>query len=156
MKLKTNYLVIPLFVLAIAWLGSFLTSRGMVWYQTLTLPVWTPSGGVIGAAWTIIFILSALAALIFWHKSPHNKQFREIAWLFVLNGVLNVFWSFVFFDQRLIGASILEMLALELTVIALIAIIWRTSKLASALLAPYALWVAFATYLAYAVWQLNG
>jgi tryptophan-rich sensory protein len=47
------------------------------------------------------------------------------------------------------------MIILEATVIALIVLIWPKSRLSALLLAPYAGWVAFATYLAFVIWQYN-
>ncbi|MBU0626307.1 tryptophan-rich sensory protein [Patescibacteria group bacterium] len=44
-------------------------------YATLNLPARTPSGGVIGIIWTIIFVLFAISAIIFCVKSDHDKKF---------------------------------------------------------------------------------
>jgi len=68
---------------------------------------------------------------------------------------LNVFWSYLFFNQHQILASIIEMIILDTTVIVLILLLWPISKLASYLLMPYAVWVAFATYLTYQILLLN-
>ncbi|MDD5146563.1 MAG: tryptophan-rich sensory protein [Candidatus Pacebacteria bacterium] len=153
--MKINDIIIVLIVVAVALIGSWLTSGGMNWYNTLILPSITPPGFFIGAVWTIIFILSAISAIIFWNKSERNNRLKWVAALFIFNAFLNVFWSLLFFNQHLISASIIEMIILELTVLALLVLIWPVSKLASALLTPYAVWVVFATYLAYSIWLLN-
>ncbi len=64
MKLKPKYFLIPFFVVIVAWVGRWLTGRGMDWYKTIKLPAWTPSGSVIGMVWTAIFILAAISAVI--------------------------------------------------------------------------------------------
>ena len=153
--MKVNYFIIPLVTLIVAFIGSLLTSGGMDWYENLNLPEGTPTGSFIGAIWTVIFILATISALIFWNKSERNSRFRLIVTLFVINAFLNVFWSFLFFNQHLILASILEMIILELSVVALIVLILPISKLASFLLLPYAIWVIFATNLAYQILILN-
>lgn len=153
--MKLNYLIIPLITIAVALSGSFLTSGGMDWYKTLTLPKLAPAGSVIGTVWTIIFILSTISALIFYNKSPRHKNFNLIVAIFLINAVLNIVWSFLFFSQHWILASIIEMIILDLTVIILMILIWPISKWASLLLLPYALWVAFATSLAYQILVLN-
>lgn len=153
--MRLNYIVIPLVTLGVAWLGNWLTSGGMEWYKTIKLPAWTPPGSVIGFAWTIIFILSTISALIVWNKFSHDKRFAWIIGLFLINAGLNVFWSFLFFNQHLIGWAVIEAGLLGLSVIGLIILIGPISRLAAWLLVPYAAWVAFATYLTYIIWALN-
>ncbi len=153
--MKPNYIIIPLIAIFVAVIGSWLTSGGMDWYKTINLPAWTPPGSVVGAVWTTIFILSTISALLIWNKSPRNKRFWWIVAIFLINGGLNIFWSFLFFNQHLIGLSVFEAGLLDLSVIALIIFIWPVSRWASILLIPYVCWVAFATYLTYSVFVLN-
>jgi len=153
--MKINYIIIPLITVLVAVVGSWLTSGGMEWYGTINLPEWTPAGSVIGAVWTTIFILTTLSALIVWSRANRNRRFWWIIVIFLINAFLNVFWSFLFFSQHLIGPAIWEAGLLDASVIALIILIWPISRLASILLVPYAGWVAFATYLTYTVWLLN-
>ncbi len=154
--MKLNYLVIPLVTIAVAAGGSVLTSAGVSgWYKTIKLPAWTPPGSVIGMVWTVIFVLTAAAALLVWNSPGPRPRLGLIAGLFLLNAGLNVLWSFLFFRLHLLAASGWEAVALDLTVIALIIVCWPISRGASALLAPYAGWVAFASYLTFTVWRLN-
>jgi len=155
MKIKANYILIPLVVIGIAVAGSWLTDLGMDWYETLELPGYTPSGGLIGAVWTIIFILGVISALLFVNKSARDRHFRRVVWVLCFNGLLNVFWSYLFFVEHWFSMAILEMMLLNLTTIFLIFLMRKVSRLASGLLVPYFLWVSFATYLAYQIWQLN-
>lgn len=142
--------------LLVAVTGSLFTTPEIpTWYNSLDLPSWTPSGSIIGLVWTIIFILTACSAILIWQNAPRNRRFWRIVFLFILNGVLNVGWSYLFFNQHLIGASIVEMLVLNATTIALVILTWPINRLAATLLFPYVGWVTFATYLAYSVWQLN-
>lgn len=154
--MKLNYLVIPIITIIAAVLGGYFTALGMDgWYDALNRPGWTPGGSVIGAVWTIIYILTTVSALIAWNKFKRDKKFQWIVGLFIVNAVLNAFWSLVFFTWHQIGLAIVEMILLEATVIALIVLCRPRSRWASALLWPYAAWVLFATYLAYSVWILN-
>ena len=153
--MKLNYIVIPIVTLAVALLGSYITSNGMSWYETLTLPKIAPPGSLIGIVWTVIFILSTASALILYNSQNHNNLFWWIIGIFILNAVLNVLWSGLFFGLGQIFASIVEMIVLEISVVALIILIWPLSRISSVLLMPYAFWVAFATYLASQIWSLN-
>ncbi len=153
--MKSNYIIIPLITVIVASLGSFFTAQGMEWYKTIATPGWTPSGGVISAVWTTIFILSTISVLIFWNKGKGDKYFRLIISLFITNAFLNVFWSYLFFANSLIGFAVWEAGLLGLSVLILIVLNWRISKTASLLLAPYFLWVVFAAYLNCQIFLLN-
>ena len=154
-KLKINYIIIPLFVLVVAVLGNLTTAQGMNWYDKLKLPSITPPGFVIGIVWSIIFVLSTFSALIYWNRAYRNFRFVLVMVLFIINGILNFLWSYLFFNLHLVGAAVVEMVLLEATVIILIILIRFSSKTASVLLYPYAIWVIFATFLAYQILLLN-
>lgn len=157
MSLKPNYFIIPLVTIATAALGSFLTSSGMSWYDTqLIQPAITPPKIAFPIAWNIIFILTTISALIIFNSKKASKiRKRLIADLFIANAALNVLWSLLFFNLRLLTPALVEMVLLEMTLVALMMLIWRTSKLSSLLLLPYAIWVAFATYLTSQIVLLN-
>jgi benzodiazapine receptor len=156
MKFKSNYIVIPLTTVAVALLGSYFTSSGMFWYDTeLIMPSVTPPRWAFPVAWNTIFTLATISALIVWNKAKHDEDFKWIERFTIANIALNILWSFLFFYMNRVGLALLEMIVLELTIIPLIALTWRTSKFASLCLVPYALWVGFATYLTYLIWVIN-
>ncbi len=153
--MKLNYIIIPLVVLAVARTGGIFTSSGMEWYRTIVIPSWTPPGAVIGIVWTVLFVLAAASILLLWNTVDHTNRFWWIIGLFVLNAVLNVLWSFLFFNQHLIGIAIIEAFVLGCSVVALMILIYPITSIAAWMLAPYAGWVFFATYLTYSIWKLN-
>ena len=154
--IKINYFIIALLVFAVAAVGGWFTSQGLgEWYDSLIKPAWTPDGGMIGLVWTIIFILTAISAVIVYNWSINDWRWSLAIKLFVLNGLLNIFWSYLWFVQHALGWALIEMIILEVTVVAIMILIFPRSKLATLLLLPYAGWVAFATYLAFSIWQLN-
>lgn len=160
--MKLNYFVIPLITIIVASVGGAITDSGLNWYRTINLPSWTPTGSSIGLVWTIIFILTTISALIIFNPSKKlgaSKLYKRtknlIMLFFILNALLNVFWSYLFFGQHLIGFAIIDAILLEASVLALIVLIQPLSFFASFLLAPYAVWVIFATYLTFAVSILN-
>jgi tryptophan-rich sensory protein len=153
--MKLNHIIIPLITLATALCGSWITNGGMEWYRiTLKLPEIAPGGGFIGMVWTIIFIFAAISVILFWN-SGRGVNFKLIIALFIANALLNVLWSALFFGFGLIGWSIVEMIILNLSNLALIILLWQGNQASALLLVPYFLWVSFATYLAYAIWGLN-
>ena len=155
MNLKPNHVVIPLITVVTISVGSFITSAGMSWYKTLNLPVFTPPGSFIGTVWTVLFILATISALIVWNQAWRGRK-TMIAVAFILNILLNVGWSALFFGLHLIGPAIYEAAVLGVSVLVLMILVWPVSKLAAWLLMPYLAWVSFATYLTYSIWRLNG
>ena len=153
--MKTNFLVIIAIAVGASWLGGQITAGGLDWYQTLTLPDFRPSGSVFGTVWTVIYILTTISALIVYNRLFNIKYYHLTIFLFAINALLNVGWSFIFFGQQLIGPAVAVSAGLGLSVLALIIMIWRHSLTAAVLLLPYLFWVAFATYLNYTVWRLN-
>lgn len=147
-----GYFLIPLTTIITAVVGSIFTKSGMIWYEGINLPSWTPPGKIIGIVWTIIFILATASALIVWQK---QKKITLIVSLFLLNAFLNVTWSFLFFFHNLILSSAVEAVFLALSVLLLASIIWPISRTASYLLFPYLIWTSFAAFLTFVVWQLN-
>ena len=134
----------------------------MSWYQTIHLPPLTPPTFAFAPIWTIIFILVATAALISYNlpRRRADQCINSLHWslivaVFLMNAVLNVLWSYLFFGQHLLGGAVIAAGALFLTVGLLISLIWPLSRQAAIFLLPYAAWVLLATILVYQVWQLN-
>ena len=163
MKIRPNYFVIPLIVISVALLGNVITTMGMNWYNALELPSSTPQGWFIGMVWTIIFVLALIASLLFWNKkltlkfgsATVNRKSLAITILLIVNAALNVLWSGLFFGLHLIGWSIIEMIVLNLVNIALVVLFWKNYKTSAMLWLPYIIWVGFATYFAYIIFQWN-
>jgi len=169
MTLKPNYFVIPAVTVAVALLGSLFTSAGMPWYDTeIIRPALTPPNWAFPIAWTTIYILTAISALIcynkgrtltkFLHIFTRKEQNRNYSWtigLFILNAFLNLLWTYLFFTLHLIDIAFLEILLLETTILLLLFFTWRISRIASLLLIPYVAWVAFASFLSYLILVSN-
>ena len=127
----------------------------MPWYRTLTLPEFTPPGSVIGTVWTVLYILTAISALIVWNRPLPPLARRALAIALIANAVLNVSWSLIFFASHQMLLGFLEAGLLAISVAVLITMIHPFSKIAAWLLTPYLAWVCFATYLNFSIWQLN-
>ncbi|MEX0931182.1 MAG: TspO/MBR family protein [Candidatus Paceibacterota bacterium] len=156
-------LSIALVVGAVAYLGSSFTSAGFTpdsqtgisWYESLTLPEWTPDGSVIGIAWGIIYLLTGISAIIFYSRGVIGRRNYIVTGLFLINAVTNVLWSYFFFTEHAIGYAIFDMLLLLLSIYLLIHFIRKISIISAMLLYPYFLWVAFATILTVRIYMLN-
>lgn len=168
--MRANYIIIPLIVLAIAlaagWLSGGgagpMSAAGQEWYQALEKPLWAPDGGTVGFAWTLIYILTAGALLALWNLPLLNGETKEesgrFVWvliIFVINAMFNVSWSFFFFVLHWLSVAALDAILLAVSTWILIWLVCPFSRIAAALLVPYALWVSFAATLASYIWLLN-
>ena len=149
------YLIAAIIALAVAGLGAWATQLGP-WYYNLKKPTWQPPDWVFGPAWTLIFALIAVSAALAWEHSPDNLKRIWVVALFAINGLLNILWSVLFFTLKHPNWALLEVIFLWLSIVALIALVMPISTLASWLLVPYLVWVAFAAYLNLSIVRLNG
>jgi translocator protein len=140
---------------ATAGIGAVATTPALDsrWYRRLRKPAWQPPGPVFGPAWTVIYALIATSMLVARARGGDGQ--RPLFLLFGTNLALNLAWTLIFFRGRSPLAAGVEILVLEGTTVALVVRAWPLSRLASLLLLPYALWVAFATALTWAIWARN-
>lgn len=156
MKIKLNYIIIPILTVLTMSLGGFFTRLGMEWYHTeLNLPAFTPPDWIFSPVWTLIFILTAVFATVVWNSFPRNTAFWAIILLLGVNMVLNVLWCYLFFTKHMIAAAFIDSLALTGTVYIMIVLAGFHSWRVAWFLFPYAIWGMFACYLNYMIMVLN-
>jgi tryptophan-rich sensory protein len=140
--------------LLLAFAGGALTDVG-AWYQGLRKPSWQPPNWVFAPVWTTIFVLAAWAAVAAWHLAPDSAARTLLVTLYVINGILNVAWSLLFFRMRRPDWALVEVALLWLSIVALIIAMAGYAPLSSLLLAPYLAWVSVASYLNRTIVRLN-
>ena len=133
-------------------IGGRFTARGLGgWYDGLVKPSWTPPGAAIGAVWSVLFALIAVASAIIWDRGRPTAYAVALG----INLALNAGWSYLFFARRAPAAAFAELLVLELTCVALVVLAWPVSRLGAGLLVPYLAWVAFAGFLNWSIARSN-
>ena len=75
--------------------------------------------------------------------------------LYITQLIVNFFWSLIFFNARAYGFAFLWLLLLWMLVLWMILVWNRVNPSAAKLQIPYLLWLTFAAYLNFGVWQLN-
>lgn len=141
--------------LLVASVGSSLTEIGP-WYLALKQPSWKPPDFAFGIIWSAIFTLCAFSGWFAWQVSKTSTQKFRVAFLFALNGLLNILWSWLYFNQHRPDWAMTELYFLWASVLLLIIGLWRMSRISSALLVPYLVWVTTAGFLNAATIELNG
>jgi len=140
-------------------LGSIpiIFTKGVEWQDTLSKPFFAPPDWLFGPAWTVWFLLMAIAFYLVWLKWPAKEAKMAMA-LYLAQLVLNVLWNYLFFGQQN-AAGILLGLVEIIVLLAMVALttyrFYQVDKRAGYLMAPYLLWVAFAACLNAAIWLMN-
>ena len=137
-------------------IGSLFTFPSITgWYTTLAKPELAPPNWVFGPVWTTLFALMGIASFIVWRKGWSHKKVRVALTFFVIQLILNTFWSIIFFGMHNPGGAFIEIIFLWFAILATLISFYKISKGAGYLLVPYLLWVSFAAYLNYSIWMLN-
>ncbi|MGC4252355.1 MAG: TspO/MBR family protein [Sphingobium sp.] len=127
---------------------------GNRWFAALVKPDLMPPAWVFPVAWTLLYILMALAFAMVLHARGARGRGIAIA-LFLVQFALNLIWSPLFFRAHQVGDALILILVLTLLVALTTALFWRIRRAAGLLLLPYLLWLAFASWLNYEVGRLN-
>lgn len=141
--------------LAVALAGGAMTEIGP-WYESLRKPWFQPPDWLFGPAWTLIYALCVVSGVTAWRAAEGRGAKNAVITLFLVNAILNVSWSLLFFTLRRPDWAFVEVIFLWASIVALIAVLWRISRLSSLVLLPYLAWVTFAAVLNRAVVDLNG
>ncbi len=159
-QLRLAYLRRALFTVPIIVLLGFLSGKFANsgyenrWFAALDKPGFMPPGWAFGVAWTILYILMALAFAMLLHARGARLRGMAIA-LFIVQLLLNLLWSPLFFRAHQVGPALLLILVLLVLVVATTALFWRIRKGAGLLMLPYIAWLAFASVLTYEIDRLN-
>lgn len=151
-----NFLYSLILVLITAFLCSYFNHFGMQnFYSQLNLSVLTPPNVVFPIVWTLLYASLVISFDMVLNHTDINK-IRSAAQVFTLNLFLQVLWTFVFFYYAYFLVGFAVLVALDLVTVAMMKIFYNINKKAGFLLIPYMLWLLFATYLNWAVVDLNG
>ena len=117
-------------------------TRPDAWYTGLAKPPFNPPNWVFAPAWTLLYVLIAIAG------ARSFEQGLGVAFgLWVAQLALNFIWSPVFFRLRRPGSALAIVAALLAVILAFIVKSWDADMVSALLFVPYACWVAFATLL---------
>ncbi|GAU07628.1 TspO/MBR family protein [Desulfoplanes formicivorans] len=135
-------------------IGAWATMQAGSFYTPLIQPAWAPPSWLFGPVWTVLYALMALAAWMVWCSGGFSVQGVAL-WFFLGQLLPNALWSWIFFTWHLGLLAFADIVLLWLLIAVTLVLFWRVRPLAGALLIPYLLWVGFAAFLNYALWQLN-
>jgi tryptophan-rich sensory protein len=150
-----TYALFVIVALAIGGIGTIFTTPSIpTWYATLAHPAWTPPNWLFAPVWTTLYVLMGIAAARLYRASKSMWRHDALA-LYWCQLVFNLAWSIIFFGLHEILGGLVVILILAVLLIALIYQASKVSRAAAWLLAPYLLWVLYATSLNMGIYFLN-
>lgn len=143
-------------VVAASLLGSAATVPQIAgWYAGLAKPPFNPPNWIFAPVWTALYALMGLAAFRILRIPVGTPGRRRALLVYHLQLLINIGWSFAFFDANSPLAGLIVILPLLVLILATIAASRPLDRLAANLLWPYFAWVGFATLLNASIWWLN-
>lgn len=132
-------------VFSVAILGSIFTSPYVDsdWYNSVKSEI-TPPNYVFPIVWNILFFLIAISLYLAWISAKNKNAKKSIAIVFGINLLFNFLWSFLFFVRQNPVSAFVDLIAIWITIVAMIYTTYRINKVSAYLLIPYLLWVSFA------------
>ena len=113
------------------------------WYDNLKKSSLTPPAYVFGPVWASLYTLMAISLLVYLNSSYTTKGLL----LFGSQLVINLIWPGLFFGQRLICGSLLNVVVMNILVFFTYLEFRKSSIVAANLLLPYMAWILLAAYL---------
>lgn len=149
---RGSYTALFLFLLLVLAVGFTigLTIRPGEWYQSLAKPWFTPPNWLFAPAWTLVYILIAIAG---WRVTIIDGFNSTAFRLWMVQMILNWTWTPTFFGFHQIGLGLAVIVCLLAIVVAFM--IKVQDRFARWCFAPYALRLVYATSLNAAIFLLN-
>jgi benzodiazapine receptor len=152
------YVYAPIIIVVIVAVFGYIATRRAVapdgWYSQINKAPLTPPNWVFGVVWFILYILITIA----WVRANADitdvGTFDMINWMFVINLILNLAWSFFFFGDGNVVAGLIILILLIANTAYLIYLL-RYSVLSMVFIGLYLLWLLFALYLNIGVLMKN-
>ena len=155
---KVKKIIIAIAIpLIVGGLSAFLTKDAMNEFKKLNQPFLSPPTWLFPVVWTILYILMGIASyLIFENKDIflYEKKEKSLI-LYIVQLILNFFWSIIFFNMKQYGFAFFWLLILFLVIVLLMINSKKVNKMSFYLLIPYLIWIIFAGYLNIMIAILN-
>ena len=113
------------------------------WYKNLKKSVLTPPAYVFGPIWDTLYLLMTISLIIYLNAGYTTRGLI----LFGAQLAINLMWSGLFFGQRLICGSLLNVIVMNILVFFTYVEFKKSSLFAANLLLPYMIWILLAAYL---------
>ena len=142
-------------VALVAVLGSLAAASSTQSYLAMQQPSWAPPPWLFGPVWTVLYLIIAFAGWRVWLKAGPIDRVRTEMSIYAIGLVLNGLWTPLFFALALPVAALVDIVVLDVAIVATMIGFARRDRLAGWVLLPYLAWTLFATALNSAIVVLN-
>lgn len=150
-KILWDIVIAAVGVLLVAGLGMLFSSFHREWYHALNRPVFDPPDIVFGIVWGVLYLLAAASLALYLIGGAQKRT----VWLYIANGILNIFWTLFFFTAKSPALAFVVILANAFAALLLLKNLFAENKLSAWFTVPYTLWIIFAIVLNYSIIMLN-
>ena len=144
MKLSKN--VVKYSPLVISSLISYFMDYDTKFIDNLKKPSLYPPGTLFGIVWSILYYNMGIALEKIYSSTLGDKRDKAL-FLFIIQYVLNLAWSPVFFKNKKFRSAFIIIVALILSVILTLNSFNEIDPTTKRNLVPYLIWLFFAAYL---------
>jgi tryptophan-rich sensory protein len=123
------------------------------WYADLRKPAWTPPNWAFPVAWTILYVLIAIAGARVAAVGGPGATWALAFW--ALQIAANTLWTPTVFGANRLRVGLGVIAVLWLAILLCLVASWRVSTLAGLCLLPYLAWVSLAAGLNWKLIRLN-
>ena len=113
--------------------------------------LFSPPEILFPVVWGVLYALMGISAARIYLSPPGRNRSKALN-LYVIQLVVNFFWSLIFFNAQAYGFAFLWLLLLWGLVLQMILTFHKVDPAAAYLQIPYLLWLTFAAYLSIGVW----
>lgn len=139
----------------VGFLSGLLSRDGTrIFGETALQPPLSPPAILFPIVWTLLYALMGIGAARVSMTSESPVRCKGLN-LFIVQLIVNFFWSLIFFNAQAYGFAFLWLILLLVLVVWMTITFWKTDSLAAGLQITYILWLLFAAYLNFGVWKLN-
>ena len=124
------------------------------WYNSLKKAPLNPPNWVFGTIWPILYFMMFISCYLIW-SDKDCKPYCENLNPFVIQLLLNLLWTTVFFKYKQLHLAFLIICAILYFSYKTYIKFLEINPLASYLLVPYIIWLCFAGYLNFYIISVN-
>lgn len=125
------------------------------WYDALEKPAWTPEPATIGLIWQILYPIILVTFAIVFVQAVRRRVPWIVALPFAINLVANLAFTPIEFGLRNLPLATVDILIVWLTIVWMMAAVWRSMWWIAVAQLPYFIWVSIATVLQISITWLN-
>lgn len=141
--------------LLIGGLSALISGNAMSSFDNINKPPLSPPGILFPIVWSILYTLMGISSYLIYTSDSTSGEISRALKIYLLQLVINFFWSIFFFNFGWYLFSFIWLLLLWVLIVVMILKFYPISKKAALLQIPYLLWVSFAGYLTFGIYLMN-